>query len=559
MLGSTASLRMLRRRCQNNEDEGERYEISDRLVKSSHGNNDAAAVDQRDYDAKARSSKQRPNGRRSPRHQRIFVQAIALAMLILCFVVLSSFHGDVVGDAAMVRRSLFVKDDRPSTRRIRIRLSSQWRSQWLVAAIQTPPVFNSNQHHDEQQSSPEFPKVYNQAGDGAPRTINRDSDGNLYEQERDEQLEEMNVHPDGLDPYYANREDMDPRDPCRRNQMRSLRFQNCNTFHELSLERPPMGSTHLQPYNVTYRGKGSFRVSWHFHAISNEDDHDHGDEFVLKVLLYGSDFDYQVMTEMNNEAVVMERLSGSPRIVDMHGNCGASIMAEHMEYELTKELVPGSEINYSNYGYMKQSDLDAVQSLDVAPQNDLSVQQKLEYAIAMAEAIADIHGFGGGVIVHGDIHPVQFLKNKAGSIKLNDFNNGQVLTFDKAKGEYCEEWRCYGGTYRPPEELLCDETYSNEAVDVWPMGNNIYSLLTGLWPYYEFGSKQDRNVIQRIRQCETPTVDSRYRNRSFIEGGLVRIMEQTWECDYKKRLSIFGVVQQLYELQEQAKRKGLVK
>jgi serine/threonine protein kinase len=380
----------------------------------------------------------------------------------------------------------------------------------------------------------------------------------MYEQEREKQLEAMNVHPDGLDPYYDNREDMDPREPCRRNEMRSLRFQNCNSFHELSLERPPMGATHLQPYNVTFRGKGSFRFSWHFHAIRNEDENKHGDEFVLKVLRYRSDFDYQAMAEMNNEAVVMERLSGSPRIVDIYGNCGFSIMAEHMEYELTKELVPGSEIDYSKYGFMNQSDLNALQAFDVRPQNTLHVAQKLEYAIAMAEAIAEIHGFDGGVIVHGDIHPVQYLKNRAGSIKLNDFNNGQVLKFDKSQGAYCEEWRCYGGTYRPPEELLCDETYSNEAVDVWPMGNNIYCLLTGLWPYYEFGSRQDRIVIQRIRQCKTPTVDARYRNRSFIEGGLVRIMEQTWECDYKNRLSIFDVVQQLYELREQAKRKGLL-
>lgn len=549
MLGPTASPRMLRRRCQNIEDEGDCYAISVKLLKSSQTNHDAA-VDQLHYDAKERSSKQRLNVRRSLHHHRILVQAIVLALLILCFVFLSSFGEDGVVGSAMVRRSLFINDPPPSTGRIRLRLTPNW----LVTSIEIPPIFNMNQRHDGRQTSSEILTVSN----GVPRIIDDDRDRHMYEQEREEQLEAMNVHPDGLDPYYDNREDMDPMEPCRRNLLRSLRFQTCNSFHELSLERPPMGSKHLQPYNVTFRGMGSFRFSWHFHAIRNEDDNEHGDEFVLKVLRYRSDFDYQAMTEMNNEAVVMERLSGSPRIVDIFGNCGFSIMAENMEYELTKELVPGSEIDYSKYGYMNQSDLDAIQAIDVRPQNALHVAQKLEYAISMAEAIADIHGFDGGVIVHGDIHPVQFLKNKAGMIKLNDFNNGQVLKFDDSKKAYCEEWRCYGGTYRPPEELLCDETYSNEAVDVWPMGNNIYCLLTGLWPYYEFGSRQDRNVIQRIRQCETPTVDARYRNRSFIEGGLVRIMEQTWECDYNKRLSIFDVVQQLYELREQAKRKGLL-
>jgi Protein kinase domain len=546
---------MVRRRCQNKEEEEEGGAISDKFHKSRRTNHWDATQDPWSHNSTSRSRKDRLNGRRSYHHHRIFVQASIVALLILCFVMLSSVDDDGVRDTTMVRRSLFVNDSRPPTGRILLRLTPRS----LATTIETPTALKLNQiRHGGQQKSSETLTVHNPGGAGAPRTINANSDRNLYRQEREEELDAMDVHPNGLDPYYDNREDMDPREPCRRNQMRSLRFQNCNTIHELSLDRPPLGSTPLQLYNVTFRGEGSFRTSWHFHATLCEDEHKHEDEFVLKVLRYGSDFDYQAMAEMNNEAVVMERLTGSPRIVDIYGNCGFSIMAEHMEYELTKELVPGSEINFFKYGYMNQSELDALQLVDVRPRNNLRVKIKLEYAIAMAEAIADIHGFDGGVIVHGDIHPVQYLKNVAGTIKLNDFNNGQVLKFDESRDAYCEEWRCYGGTYRPPEELLCDKTYSNEAVDVWPMGNNIYCLLTGLWPYYQYGSRQDRNVIQRIRQCETPIVDARYRNRSFIEGGLVRIMEQTWECDYTKRVSIFSVVQQLYDLREQAKRKGLV-
>jgi serine/threonine protein kinase len=256
------------------------------------------------------------------------------------------------------------------------------------------------------------------------------------------------------------------------------------------------------------------------------------------------------MAEMNNEAIVLERLTGSPRIVDIFGHCGVSIVAEIMEFELTKEIIPGSEIDYSTYGYMNQSALDALQTTDVHPMNDLNSEQKLQYAVVMAESIADIHGYVGGVIVHGDIHPVQWLKNKLGLIKLNDFNNGEVMKFDVSKQEYCDLYRCYGGTYRPPEELMCGDLYSNEKVDVWPMGNNIYCLLTGLWPYYQYGNQQDREVIRRIRHCEKPFVDDRYRNRSFIESGLVRIMEKTWECDYQKRVSIFEVVQELHKLRD---------
>ena len=52
------------------------------------------------------------------------------------------------------------------------------------------------------------------------------------------------------------------------------------------------------------------------------------------------------------------------------------------------------------------------------------------------------------------------------------------------KQEYCKIYRCYGGTYRSPEEFRCMD--SNEGMDTYSMGNNIYILLTGLWPFYQY-------------------------------------------------------------------------
>jgi hypothetical protein len=49
---------------------------------------------------------------------------------------------------------------------------------------------------------------------------------------------------------------------------------------------------------------------------------------------------------------------------------------------------------------MKQKDLDQLQKTDVHPMNNLTIDEKLDLAIVMAESIADIHGFEGGVIVH---------------------------------------------------------------------------------------------------------------------------------------------------------------
>jgi hypothetical protein len=86
------------------------------------------------------------------------------------------------------------------------------------------------------------------------------------------------------------------------------------------------------------------------------------------------------------------------------------------------------------------------------------------------------------------------------------------------------------------------------------MGNNIYILLVGLWPFYQYNPNNSRAIQNKlIEDTERPYVDPRYRNRSEIEGGLVSIMEQCWEWDMDKRLSIFEVVRQLHNLRDRVR------
>ena len=88
----------------------------------------------------------------------------------------------------------------------------------------------------------------------------------------------------------------------------------------------------------------------------------------------------------------------------------------------------------------------------------------------------------------------------------------------------------------------------DEQIDVYSMGNNVYTLLTGLWPFYEY--KKSSVVKPKIKNGERPFVDERYRTRSFIESRLVTIMERMWEYRPEDRPTIFEVVQYLYETKE---------
>jgi serine/threonine protein kinase len=269
-------------------------------------------------------------------------------------------------------------------------------------------------------------------------------------------------------------------------------------------------------------------------------------EFVMKTLR-GHEFDILNMRKVEIDALVMERLSASKRIVDIYGHCGASIMAEAMPGEISATIVPAPEngdIESYDLGHMHQTDLDALQETDVHPMNSLTVKEKLDLALIMAESLAELHGAG---IVHGDVDPKQWLKAADGSIKLNDFNNGRLMSWSYEQETYCD-YRCYfeGGAYKAPEEVDKDlKKGSNRGTDVWAMGHGIYGLLTGLNPYY--GTFSHATIREMVREGQKPFVDERYRRRSFIEARLVEVMEPCWEFEAPNRPSIFDIVKYLRE------------
>jgi serine/threonine protein kinase len=128
----------------------------------------------------------------------------------------------------------------------------------------------------------------------------------------------------------------------------------------------------------------------------------------------------------------------------------------------------------------------------------------------------------------------------------SDFNNGMVLEWSTKNQTYCDFWTCYDGTYKAPEELFGD--FVGTPADVWAMGNNIYILLTGLYPYYDAISAP--KLQEMVEAGKKPFVDDRYRNRSMVEGRLVEIMEPCWAFDPKDRVDIFEIVAHLRETQQ---------
>ena len=265
--------------------------------------------------------------------------------------------------------------------------------------------------------------------------------------------------------------------------------------------------------------------------------------YILKVLRWRKEdnlFTRERFHKTRMDALVMERLSLSPRITEMYGFCSTSIMTEPLPGEVLEEAVP-------NRGKINRQDL--LDKDDVNPKNPYSPEQKLEMALTMAEALADLHGFEGGIIVHDDIDLGQYLRTSDGRIKLNDFNRAKALLYDSIKEEYCNYYNGFmQSRYRAPEEYV--PTSVNQSIDIFSLGSCFYGLLTGLPPYYGLDGEDFR---VKALEGKMPYVDERYRKRSFAEGMLVRAIEMCHQRKPEDRADIFAIVRHLRAAVQQIK------
>jgi hypothetical protein len=266
----------------------------------------------------------------------------------------------------------------------------------------------------------------------------------------------------------------------------------------------------------------------------------------------------------------MERMTASPRIVDIYHHCGTAVWVEAINYEVEKVIVPGDgyydlKINNEtmtteerqeirNEFPMVEDIMSSTGEMIMVPKpfNDFTAVEKLDIALQMAKSLADMHGYFGGVIVHDDVQLCQWLRTKDGKIKLGDFNRAQIMDYNPTKQQYCKYNNGHGnGNYRAPEEFEAKDL--NEQIDVFSFGNNIYGLLTGLWVFYD---DQDYDSVQaRLIRGERAYVDPRWRLRSKIESRLIDIMIQCWESDPdNKRITIFEAVRQLQQLWDETQR-----
>lgn len=188
--------------------------------------------------------------------------------------------------------------------------------------------------------------------------------------------------------YYEFSADLeDQENECRRPNWTHLYRPTCNSMHEVDIIADfPSGQIRL----VEYQDLDSYIISHgYYRDVWVVDYQDRDEKTILKVSRWKHDYGVDLLHEIMRDALIMERMSMSPRVVNMYSHCGTAVQVEAIPYEIEEVIVPGD-------GFAKPGQLRDEQ--DVRPRNDFTATEKLELALEMAESLADLHGFADGIM-----------------------------------------------------------------------------------------------------------------------------------------------------------------
>jgi serine/threonine protein kinase len=157
---------------------------------------------------------------------------------------------------------------------------------------------------------------------------------------------------------------------------------------------------------------------------------------------------------------------------------------------------------------------------------------RLQLALGVAKGVQAIHEMEGGPIIHADIVSTQFLVDKEGNTKLNDFNRCRFIAHKNTTGEACQvRIPSAPGSSRSPEEYAYVPL--TEKMDIYSTGNVLYEILTGVEPWLSIPiAEAQKNVLHG----EKPPIAQQYLTPNTADAGLAALIEKTLALDPRDRI-----------------------
>lgn len=324
---------------------------------------------------------------------------------------------------------------------------------------------------------------------------------------------------------------------CRMTATHRQHNPTCNKMHEQDVP-----SFLIQEWS-NYLGSGAFRDAFFIPAsIVQDSESGNVTGAVFKsMLLSDEDYDFNLRShiEMSRiDALVMDLLSASPRVTNIYGYCGQGSITEYCPTQVEKVIL---KREYDDGKFLPGEEDEPT------TRNDLTVVEKLQFALDFARPLAEMHGLKEGAFIHVDIKPDQYLRGYDGIVKLIDYNRAEPLLYNEETGKHCSQNE--GGAYtvyRAPEEMKYGQPQDDKA-DVFNYASLIYTVLTGLWVHSGFDESQ---VRKDLTAGIKPFYDKRWAYKSLGEAAILRVIDEGWNFDPEERPTMFEIIDILEEALE---------
>lgn len=177
------------------------------------------------------------------------------------------------------------------------------------------------------------------------------------------------------------------------------------------------------------------------------------------------------------------------------------------------------------------------------PNKDVTSLMRMQYAIDVSSAVAQLHSTPGGPVVHGDLHPGQLMWLDDGKIVLGDLDTAFYagMSPKSADGTGVKDVKCkqktnVGTKWLAPEQVA--NRPFDEKADVYALGNMVWSLLAaeGLFPELDQTSAQD--AVQHGRRPDLGPVEQ-------YPPDIAALLKECWAVDGRDRPDAKGVVMRL--------------
>lgn len=376
---------------------------------------------------------------------------------------------------------------------------------------------------------------------------------------------------------------------------------DCKAMHDWQLNyQPACNSVHeINMMENRYLAEGGFRSVWWMRDSVN------GSEAVMKVLSWRKSFREREKERHRRDATAYAMLHGSKHIPNIYGYCKSYILLVEFKFVLCYNL--SLVVLFSNVLLIFHTHHDLIKGtnsaiFDVAREGTLedmledpdheiiskwTPKDKLRYAWQATKALADVHSVGNiynsAAISHTDVGPSQYLwidgmfkvsesieRTGCGRfidcvclsllffapshyllflvvpvLQLNDFNRARFIRWDNENKEACPFFiPVNGGVHRSPEEYT-DDSPLTEKIDVFSLGNILWSIVTGENVYTDLGTSEVKDLVKSGQFVDIPA-EARQKLTVF-EQAIVKAMDMCLVIDVKKRSTSIEVEKYLHK------------